>query len=294
MIANNTDLKKYIAQEVEKYAGVIVPVRSSLWRRMLIHRLPVDRLHPNPEDEFSIPGIGPSFEIITRYQNEIAQRRYVDRKATFEKPLIVERIRPDGYLLLNGHHRWAAALRLGMTRVPVKIINLTQEMYIRKMLSSATRNRRVTLDLDEVVFHTITGEEPEKPLAFPFSLFFKERLYRGVPALFSFLNSKGYDVWVYTAQYISMEHIATLFRLYHAPLNGIITGVHRKSLKNQINQKRLEASIANQYEASLHITRESVLLIRGDTKEYEEYPLTGDGTSWSREIMDIVGKLGKK
>ena len=31
----------------------------------------------------------------------------------WEEPLIVEKVHPEGYMLLNGHHRWAAALKTG-------------------------------------------------------------------------------------------------------------------------------------------------------------------------------------
>ena len=41
--------------------------------------------------------------------------------------IMVQKIHPSGYMILNGHHRWAAALRLGIKRVPIKILNLTHE-----------------------------------------------------------------------------------------------------------------------------------------------------------------------
>ena len=43
------------------------------------------------------------------------------------EPIPVEKMYPEGYMILNGHHRWAAALRLGQPEIPVKIVNLTHE-----------------------------------------------------------------------------------------------------------------------------------------------------------------------
>lgn len=68
------------------------------------------------------------------------------------EPLTIEKLYPHGYLLLNGHHRWAAAMRVGLRRVPVEIVNLAQESDIKKILENSKHNKRVTLDLDEVVF----------------------------------------------------------------------------------------------------------------------------------------------
>ncbi|MCR4831375.1 MAG: hypothetical protein K5883_07980 [Pseudobutyrivibrio sp.] len=57
-------------------------------------------------------------------------------------------------MILNGHHRWAVALRLGYSNIPVKIVNLTHESDIKQILSNSTHDKRVTMDLDEVVFLT--------------------------------------------------------------------------------------------------------------------------------------------
>ena len=141
-----------------KYKGVYVPVKAGLLRRFLITKLPPDKLHPNPDDEFCFPEIGPNYQIVSNYESEMRQFRN-DRMGgsvyahigAFD-PLYVQKIRPDGYMILNGHHRWAAARRVGLKTVDVKIVDLTQQSDIKKMLSSARHDKRVTLDLDEVVF----------------------------------------------------------------------------------------------------------------------------------------------
>ncbi|WP_022760235.1 ParB/RepB/Spo0J family partition protein [Butyrivibrio sp. AD3002] len=61
----------------------------------------------------------------------------------FSEPIVVEKVSPDGYLILNGHHRWAAARNAGLQNVPVEIVNLTQEDDIRKMLKNSDRQKRV-------------------------------------------------------------------------------------------------------------------------------------------------------
>lgn len=147
----------------------------------------------------------------------------------FEEPLTVEKIRPDGYLLLNGHHRWAAAMRMGVRRAPIHIVNLTQTADIQKMLQNAKHDKSVALDLDEVVFASGREMAMEKALPFPARRVYKERLRYGIPALFRFFKSHGYDIWVYTAQYYSMEYIQHLFKWYGVKIDNFVTGILKKT-----------------------------------------------------------------
>ena len=41
----------------------------------------------------------------------------------FPEPVIVHKMKPDGYMILNGHHRWAAALKTGLSKLRIEITN---------------------------------------------------------------------------------------------------------------------------------------------------------------------------
>ena len=223
-MAGDTAFDEFIADEVKRYKGVYVPVKAGMLRRALIRWAPCASLHPNPDDEFCSPKVGPNYRIISEYMNSFRLARH-HTKQYCEEPLIVEKIRPDGYLILNGHHRWAAALRLGFSRIPVEIVDLTQEMDIKAILQGSRHDKRVTLDLDEVVFRPAGDDGMEKSLPFPLRNIYKQRLRRGIPALFHYLNKKGYDIWLYTAGYYSADYIQRLFRKYgvHTPRPSIST-----------------------------------------------------------------------
>ena len=180
MNTNKTKFDDYIGEEVRKYKGVYRPLRAGVLRRVFVRKLACKRIHPNPDDEFCDPKIGPNYDIVSRYSEEIrAARLKENNPLLFKERIIVERIHPDGYMLLNGHHRWAAAIRMGLPKIRTKVVNLTQVSDIREMLRNAKHEKRVTLDLDEVVFVSDPGAESEKPLPFPLSLRYKERLRRG-------------------------------------------------------------------------------------------------------------------
>lgn len=288
MAQNNTSFAEFLSREVRKYQGTCVPVLTDPIRRHLIKRLPVKKMHPNPEDDFCDPKIGPNYEIIARYREKAAncvQHRY----PFYSEPIIVERMKPDGWLIVNGHHRWAAAVMLGVTEpLSVKITNVTRLADIRRMLSRSKNTKRATLDLDEVVLRTDKHEPAEKAVPFPLRLHFSQRLRLGIPGLFSYLDAHGYDIWVYSKNYYSQAFIRMFFRLKHVRVTGIVTGPIQGREKS-----RVETEMRNHYHTTVSIDRESVLRVDHRTKAFEEYPLTGAGEDWSAQVVDRIGKFTK-
>ncbi len=291
MAGSKTQFDAFLAEEVNRYKGITVPVKASLFQRILIHKMPWKKLHPNPSDEFCDPKVGPHYGIISQYEETIRKMTRQAQHDYFDEALIVEKMHPDGYMILNGHHRWAAAIRMNVPKLPVRIVNLTQAADIQEMLKNAKHNKRVTLDLDEVVFLPDGDEAAEKALTFPFNRLYPERLRRGVPALFHFIKKKGYDIWVYTAQYYSPEYIQKLFRHYRVRIDVVVTGTARKAQASKAVKKNLETLIANKYPETLHLDGHSLLRIDSQTKAYQEFPLSGDPFTWSQEAMEIVGAL---
>ncbi|MBQ6382183.1 MAG: ParB N-terminal domain-containing protein [Clostridia bacterium] len=285
-------LDHFIEEELNRYRGIMVPVKSGVLRRALITKVSCKKLHPNPEDEFCKPEVGPNYQIISNYEQQYRTRKKLgygyDNGLTYHEDddsLTVERVRPDGYMILNGHHRWAAAIRSNKRSVPVRIVNLTHAEDILASLSKTSNTWRVTLDLDEVVFQGRKGEAAEKPLSFPWSLLYKQPVRLGIPALFRFLKRNGYDVWVYTSRYISMEYLENYLKAYHTYVSGIVTGMSHKSSSSG----NLEKLLRDRYLVTVHIDRNSVLRVSRKTRSFEEYSLSGSAETWSQEIMDIFG-----
>ena len=79
-------------------------------------------LHANPDDEFSMGTIGPNDSIISNYC-QIARREYSLSEAVYDEPIIVNKLERDGYLILNGHHRWAGAIMAHVPKVRIAIVN---------------------------------------------------------------------------------------------------------------------------------------------------------------------------
>jgi len=96
-----TKLQDFIAEEVGKVKDVYCPVKAGMLRRILITKAPIEKLHPNPDDEFCMPAIGPNMEIVSKYQREFQQLKGNKDAGMFsditaDKPLQVQKITPDG------------------------------------------------------------------------------------------------------------------------------------------------------------------------------------------------------
>lgn len=283
-MAGRTQEEEFIYGEAKKYEGISVPVKAGILERLFVKSVAASKLHPNPEDEFCIPSVGPSFAIISKYVE--AFRRNPEPM----EPLMVEKMHPDGYMILNGHHRWMAAIRSGYKKIPVHIVNPTTVNDVKKMLASSEHDRRVTFDLDEVVFCAEEGEATEKAPGFPYNMIFKEKIKLGIPALFHYFNTLKYDVWVYSADFYSADYIQSFFRRYNARVDGVVTGTSKKKGKDT-DKKEIENLVSNKYNVTIHIDRDMMIMSDSRTKDFSEYSLSGESLEWSKEIMKVMEGL---
>ena len=293
-----TDFSTFLKEEVSKVKGIAYPVKAGFLRQAFIKKAPCSKLHPNPNDEFCFPDIGPNDEIMARYMRlyrDVVSGGYDPQFSdrSIREPIIVERIHPDGYMILNGHHRWGAACRTGVSKLRIKIVDLTQQDDLQKMLASSKSSRRVTLDLDEVVFRPENYQWLEEPLRFPLTRWYKERLRLGIPALFHMLNSQGYDIWIYSAGFYSTDYLRYYFKHYNVRVTGIVTGMARKAPAGTDTKKALEALMNNKYSTTVNIDNEAVIRTDAESASFDEYRLSGNGETWSREVMDIFEKMRK-
>jgi ParB-like chromosome segregation protein Spo0J len=88
---------------------------SSLLEKLLGANVPIELLRPNPMDEFVT--VAPSDRMIAKHL------RYIIEHGTIESPILVDKLSDGTYQIINGHHRWAAAIRAGLKKIPVKFLH---------------------------------------------------------------------------------------------------------------------------------------------------------------------------
>lgn len=290
-MAKRTEFEQKIADDIKHQSGALIPVKASLLERLLVRKAPCDKLHPNAEDEFTFDTVGPSYKIIGEYEEKFrtAIRRNME---PFDDPLIVEKLRPSGYLLINGHHRWAAAMRVGIKKVPIQIVNLAQDSDIDKILENSKHDKRVTLDLDEVIFREKGDKWVENVPTLKFMKFDKKIKY-GIPALFYYLSKNGYDIWVYSANYYSIDDIQRFFRHYDAHVDGIITGTIKNNKDYSERAARIQKKIEDKYKVTIHIDNDMLVATGNVGAKFKKFDLDAAPDEWARKAIEIIGEIGK-
>ena len=79
--------------------------------------------------------------------------------------------------------------------------------------------------------------------------------------------------------------------MYHAHVAGIVTGPARKAPKDTHTKEQLENRIKEKYPVTLHIDSTSATLVDSRTKQFSEFPLSGEPETWSKEIMNVIGAI---
>ena len=111
-----------VQNDVAKYSGERQMVRANIIDLLTVRHLPPDKLHANPDDDFCNPKVGPNEEIVDKYIEE-ARRDMEVGEMSFDEAIMIAKLENGEYMIVNGHHRWAAAIKVGLTQVRVVVVN---------------------------------------------------------------------------------------------------------------------------------------------------------------------------
>ena len=288
------ELRKFVADDIKKYKDIAMPVKPGYYEKHFLHKIDPRKLHPNPDDEFCDPNVGPSFAIINNYMSEFAQANKRDASAV-KKPLMVEKMYPDGYMLVNGHHRWAAAMRLGLETVPIKLVTLTPRDEMNKMMRNTRHDKWAYFDLEDVILCPDDSVPAEKSLPFPGNILHRGRIRAGIPSLTQSLENEGYDIWVFSDGVHPVRRDQTLLKKYNIPAIGVIStkkpkGKLRSNMKEK--QKLFFQDIFNKkYKESLFVSRDSISRRKTGAEEYDVIPLEAADEEWPSIVIREVRKF---
>lgn len=287
-MAVTVEYRKAVLDDLEKLKGLSHAQKAGKLEQMFVRAVPVEKLHPNPDDEFSDPAVGPNYDIVKQYAEDLRKREALGTLPDME-PLCVQKLSPDGYMVLNGHHRWMAAKRVGIKKLPVRVVNGTTVEKIVSAVNSSENHMCVSFDLDEVLICDSSRYPADRPPAFPFSLKYRETIRENAGAMIAQLRGQGFDVWVYTGSYLSEEYIERLLHLHKADVSGIMNGMNRKKTGGTISK-----TFRKKYDVMAHVDNDSLIVINTRTKDYESAELP-DGAGWAaavpQKIRDLLGSM---
>lgn len=282
------DYIKNVIDDVKKYDGVRKVVKAGLIERCMVRHCSPTILHPNPDDEFSQENIGPNLGIVSDYI-EIVKYNQALSLPIFKEPLIIQKMEPDGYQLLNGHHRWFATMRMGVKKVHVKIVNLVSAHDLSRMIQDTNNTKLVTFDFDEVLLSSDVNNQAELRDTL-FSRKIKERLRAGAPEVIKAFQNQGYDVCVYSSSYMSEDDFTDFFSMYEININVVVNGLNEKRKNTDSSSNRIKELLRDKYTQIAHVDNESVVLSHHSIKDYDMYAITPDEKSWADGIIEILNK----
>lgn len=283
MAAVTAEYQKLVLDDINEYAGINHSVKASILERLWVRDLSPKKMHPNPEDEFCDASIGPNYEIVGQYVREY---KYPELDKITDEPLIVEKMSTGGYMILNGHHRWLAAHRVGKKELHVKLVNATPLDEIYTIIKNSGNAMCVSIDLDEVLLTDGKNKPLDKKLKFPFNRIYKLSLRKMAPDLIKDLKKIGFDVWVYTGQYYSTEYINGLMSLHGVKVDGIVNGLDGKR-----SNAKIKEAFTQKYKYSLHIDDNMLICVDTSDKSYESLDINADEAGWASEVMKRLHDL---
>ena len=276
--------REFVLDDLEKSAGLSHPCRAGFLERLLVHHTFTKKLHPNPDDEFCDPKVGPNYGIVRRYISAMSHSG-ASNVSREPEPLFVEKMVPNGYRILNGHHRYLAACIQKKKTLPIRIVNVTHVDDIRHVLEHATHPVCISFDLDEVLLCTNGQTKPESRLLYPRSLLFRGRIREGASALIRELRRSGCEIWVYTSGYTSDRMIRLLLGAYRIKVEGVVNGMKKK------RSSRLAEDFKRTYRLSLHIDSTDVLCVDTADGGFEQVDLKRGDALWASEAASAAKSL---
>ena len=282
MASGSQDYTESVLNDLNDLSDLGRTEYASYIERQLIRRASLDDLHPNPEDEFCNPAIGPSDKIVAHYKNLYINWKQCDTEQLIE-PITVAKLSTGGYRILNGHHRWLAAKSICMKKIPIEIVNVISDDQILKTLNKLKGEMCVSFDLDEVLICD-PDKYPAERLPFPLNMAFPEAIRKNAGLLTSALCDYGFDVWVYTGMFYSSQHVKALLGIHKGRVSGVINGVNKKLSDSPIHE-----SFRNKYRIAVHIDNESVIWIDTRKKEYEIIDIKSD-SYWANKAFKLIKK----
>jgi hypothetical protein len=109
-----------IREDLEGMQDKRETVKASFFEKMFVKKASPKDLHVNPADEFTHADVGPNDAIMENYC-QLARRNDSLGLPVFEEAIQVNKLKDGGYLILNGHHRWAGAFKACIPKVRISI-----------------------------------------------------------------------------------------------------------------------------------------------------------------------------
>ena len=150
---------------------------------------------------------------------------------------------------------------------------------------------RVSFDLDEVLFVDPKRFEIEPPPRGLAGIFYKERLRKGTVELMHRLQSEGFEIWVYTSSYRSVQYITNLFRQYDIRFDGIVNAQRHEREVQREHRQRLPQKMPSYFRISLHIDDEENIVRSSRSFGFRSLKVCEPDDQWAEKVFNEAVRI---
>ena len=150
---------------------------------------------------------------------------------------------------------------------------------------------RISFDLDDTLI--LTGENClyENPLKFPFYLFYKERLRKGMVELYKELTDLGCDICVYTTSERSVEYIKRLFKLHGIKLHNIINQKIHQDIVQRGRREIMPSKVPSRFGIDLHVDDDFSVKQNGIQHGFNVLIIDKSDPEWDRKVLNEARRI---
>ena len=144
---------------------------------------------------------------------------------------------------------------------------------------------KISFDLDGVLFIDPQTIPAEPPLPGPLARLYPERLRKGTIRLIHDLQSRGFEVWVYTSSYRRERYLLSLFWLYGIKFDQIINGYRHDRDIQEKSRVQLPSKLPNYYQISLHIDDDIIVARNARTYSFHVLLVDRADPDWTEKVL---------
>lgn len=144
---------------------------------------------------------------------------------------------------------------------------------------------RISFDLDDTLILSDKDSKYEYPSKVLTSIFFKEKLRKGIIQLCRELTSSGYDICVYTTSDRSIGYIKRLFGVYGIKLQDIINIRIHQNIVQGNRRDIMPSKVPSKFGIDLHVDDDISVKQNGIQFGFNVLIINKLDDDWDRKVL---------
>ncbi|NLW46247.1 MAG: HAD family hydrolase [Firmicutes bacterium] len=150
---------------------------------------------------------------------------------------------------------------------------------------------KISFDLDDTLILTNEGALHEQPIKRLYSVFYKERLRKGIINLCKELSGLGFDICVYTTSERSFIYIKGLFKMYGINLHTVINQKTHMSVVQGNRKEIMPSKVPSKFGINLHIDDDRSVKENGIQFGFNVCIISKEDEVWDQKVIEEAKRI---